>query len=82
MILTDSGGIQEEAPSLEQALSRAFGRKVEFDKKFEPIKPGDVPATYASTKLLEEAVGFKPKTTIVDGLQKFSDWYVGYYGVK
>jgi len=53
-----------------------------FEKVFEPIKPGDVPATYASTELLEQAVGFKPKTSIKDGLQKFADWYCEYYQVK
>lgn len=68
--------------TLEKALSNALGRKVEFDKIYEPIKPGDVPATYASTKLLQEAVGFKPQTPIEEGLQKFADWYVEYYGVK
>jgi UDP-glucuronate 4-epimerase len=68
--------------SLEKALSNSLGRKVEFEKVFEPIKPGDVPATYASTKLLQDAVGFKPKTSIQDGLQKFADWYVEYYEKK
>ena len=68
--------------TLEKALSNALGRKVEFDKIYEPIKPGDVPATYASTKLLQEAVGFKPQTSIEEGLQRFADWYVEYYGVK
>ncbi len=48
----------------------------------EPIKPGDVPATYASTEMLEQAVGFKPKTSIEDGLQKFADWYCEYYKLK
>lgn len=37
---------------------------VEFKKEFEPIKPGDVPATYASTDLLQKAVDFKPETSI------------------
>lgn len=68
--------------TLEKALSNALGREVEFDKIFEPIKPGDVPATYASTDKLQEAVGFKPETSIEDGLQKFADWYVEYYKVK
>jgi UDP-glucuronate 4-epimerase len=67
---------------LEKALSKALGREVVFEKIFEPMKPGDVPATYASTDLLQEAVGFKPETSIEDGLQKFADWYVDYYGVK
>src|SRR5690625_5405898 len=56
--------------SLEKALSNALGRQVEFKKKFEPIKPGDVPRTYASTEALHQAVGFKPKTSIEEGLQQ------------
>jgi len=67
---------------LEKALSNALGREVEFEKIFEPIKPGDVPATYASTDRLIEAVGFKPQTSIEEGLQKFADWYVKYYKVR
>lgn len=68
--------------TLEQALSNAMGKEVVFDKEFEPIKPGDVPATYASTDLLQDAVGFKPSTSIEEGLQKFANWYVDYYKVK
>lgn len=67
--------------TLEKCLSKTLGRKAEFNKKFEPIKPGDVPATYASTAQLEKAVGFKPKTSIEEGLQKFVDWYCDYYKV-
>ncbi|CZR09081.1 UDP-glucuronate 4-epimerase [Trichococcus flocculiformis] len=68
--------------SLEKALSNSLGREVEFEKIFEPIKPGDVPATYASTDKLQEAIGFKPETSIQDGLQRFTDWYVNYYHKK
>lgn len=68
--------------TLEKCLSKATGKKVEFGKIFEPIKPGDVPATFASTELLEQAVGFKPRTSIEEGLQKFADWYVEYYKVN
>ena len=68
--------------TLEKALSNALDRKVEFRKIFEPIKPGDVPATYASTDLLKEAVDFKPSTSITKGLQNFADWYVEYYKLK
>lgn len=65
--------------TLEKCLSNSLGREVLFQKSFEPIKPGDVPATYASTELLEMAVGFKPKTSIEEGLQRFTDWYCEYY---
>lgn len=68
--------------ALEQALSNALKREVQFNKVFEPIKPGDVPATYASTERLQKAVGFKPETPIQEGLQKFADWYVDYYHKK
>ncbi|MBD8134929.1 GDP-mannose 4,6-dehydratase [Bacillus sp. CFBP 13597] len=68
--------------TLEKCLSNALCREVLFEKIFEPIKLGDVPATYASTDLLEKAVGFKPETSIVEGLQKFVDWYVEYYKNK
>ncbi|MCW2278089.1 GDP-mannose 4,6-dehydratase [Heliophilum fasciatum] len=62
--------------TLEKALSKAVGREIIFEKLFEPLKDGDVPATYASTQKIQEAVGFQPSTSIEDGLQKFADWYV------
>ncbi|MDY0278514.1 MAG: GDP-mannose 4,6-dehydratase, partial [Acholeplasma sp.] len=65
--------------TLEGCLSNSLNKKVEFKKSFEPIKPGDVHKTYASTEKLERLVGFKPKTYIKDGLQRFTDWYVSYY---
>ncbi|NUU99636.1 NAD-dependent epimerase [Marinitoga sp. 1154] len=68
--------------TLEKCLSNSLGKKVEFKKIFEPIKPGDVPATYASTEKLNKITGFKPTTTIEEGLQKFTDWYVEYYKLK
>jgi len=65
--------------TLEECLSNSLGKKIEFTKVFEPIKPGDVHKTYASTERLEKEVGFKPKTSIKAGLQKFTDWYLKYY---
>jgi len=56
--------------------------KIEFEKIYEPMKPGDVPRTYASTDALHEAVGFKSNTPLEEGLQKFVDWYVDYYDKK
>lgn len=68
--------------TLEKSFSKVLGREVVFGKEYEPMKPGDVPITYASTKLLEKAIGFKPKTSIEEGLQKFAEWYVDYYQIK
>jgi len=65
--------------TLEECLSKSLNLKIEFKKEFEPIKPGDVHKTYASTDELEKIVGFKPKTSIKEGLQKFTDWYVKFY---
>lgn len=68
--------------TLEKCFGKALEREIEFEKIFEPIKPGDVPATYASTRLLQNVVGFEPQTTIEEGLQKFANWYTEYYKVK
>lgn len=65
--------------TLEETLSKSLNKSVVFDKVYEDIKPGDVHKTYASTDKLEELTGFKPKTSIKDGLQRFTDWYVEYY---
>ena len=65
--------------TLEDCLTKSVGRNVVFRKSFEPIKPGDVKKTYADTKSLEQLVNYKPSTSLQDGLQKFTDWYVDYY---
>ena len=49
-------------------------------KRFLPMQAGDVPATYADVSELTRDVGFKPATSIEDGLARFVDWYRGYYG--
>lgn len=67
---------------LEKCLTKAAGREIVFNKVYLPIQPGDMPMTCASVDLLHKAVGFEPKTTIEEGLQKFADWYVKYYRIK
>lgn len=44
-----------------------------------PMQPGDVPVTYADTDALEADVGFKPSTTLRDGLRRFAQWYKSFY---
>jgi nucleoside-diphosphate-sugar epimerase len=53
----------------------------DFDahKQLVPMQPGDVPVTYADMKALEEDVGFKPSTTLREGLRKFAQWYKEFY---
>lgn len=65
--------------SLEKAFSDVLGVEIEFKKEYESIKPGDVPATYASTDKLQNATGYKPTTSIEAGLAEFAKWYVEFY---
>lgn len=59
------------------ALEEALG--MEAEKNMMPIQPGDVLETSADTKPLYDLVGFKPQTTVKEGVQNFVDWYKEYY---
>lgn len=50
-------------------------------KNMLPMQPGDVKATYADVSALAEAVGYRPRVTLEDGMARFVEWYRGYYGV-
>lgn len=54
----------------------------EAHKELVPMQPGDVPVTYADTVPLERDFGFKPSTSLRDGLRAFAEWYAKYYGNK
>jgi len=47
-----------------------------------PMQPGDIKSTYCDTSRLELETGYKPTTTIKEGISKFVDWYLEYYGVE
>jgi len=51
----------------------------EAHKKLVPMQPGDVPVTYADTTALEKDFGFKPSTSLREGLRKFAQWYKEFY---
>ena len=51
----------------------------EEHKELVPMQPGDVPVTYADTAPLEQDFGFKPSTSLREGLRKFVEWYKEYY---
>ena len=51
----------------------------EAHKQLVPMQPGDVPVTYADTTALEEDFGFKPSTSLREGLRKFAQWYREFY---
>ncbi|TBR41251.1 NAD-dependent epimerase [Marinomonas agarivorans] len=56
-----------------EAIESACGKQAE--KILMDMQPGDVPKTYADTAQLETAVGYKPSTTIQEGMVKFVEWY-------
>lgn len=68
---------------LQEELVRAKVLPADYDfgahKQFVPMQPGDVPVTYADTTPLEQDFGFKPSTSLRDGLRAFAEWYVRYY---
>ena len=61
-----------------ETLEECLGKKAE--KEYLPAQPGDVPATYADIDSLSEEVGFRPSTSLADGLKAFVDWYRNFYG--
>lgn len=68
---------------LQQELIRAGVLPEDYDfephKKLVPMQAGDVPVTYADTTALEEDFGFRPSTSLREGLRKFSEWYREFY---
>ena len=69
---------------LQEELVRAGVLPEDYDfeshKQLVPMQPGDVPVTYADTTPLEQDYGFKPSTSLRDGLRRFAEWYKAYYG--
>ncbi len=59
------------------AIEDALGQKATI--AYLPLQAGDVPATYADVNDLIADTGFKPSTPVPEGIQKFVDWYRGYY---
>lgn len=68
---------------LQQELVRVGVLPKDYDfeahKELVPMQPGDVPITFADTSALERDFGFKPSTTLREGLRKFAEWYKLFY---
>ena len=68
---------------LQQELIRAKVLPEDYDfeahKKLVPMQPGDVPVTFADTSALERDYGYKPSTSLRDGLRAFAEWYYEFY---
>ncbi|WP_445370888.1 NAD-dependent epimerase [Methylomonas sp. HW2-6] len=60
-----------------ETLERFLGKTAE--KELLPLQPGDVPDTYADVEALVSDVGYKPNTSIEQGIQRFVEWYLDYY---
>ena len=71
---------------LQEELVRAGVLPEDYDfeshKQLVPMQPGDVPVTYADTTPLEQDFGFKPSTSLREGLRRFAEWYKVYYGCR
>mgnify|MGYP002541932816 CR=1 FL=1 len=71
---------------LQEELIRAEVLPKDYDfeshKELVPMQPGDVPITYADTSALERDFGYKPNTTLREGLRKFAEWYKEFYQWK
>ena len=68
---------------LSEELVRAGVLPKDYDfekhKELVPMQPGDVPVTYADTSALERDFGFKPNTSLREGLRQFAEWYKEFY---
>jgi UDP-glucuronate 4-epimerase len=63
-----------------ECLEQSLGRVAE--KRFLPMQPGDVPATFADVDDLTADVGFKPSTSIESGVERFVTWYREFYQIS
>ena len=60
------------------AIENSIGQKAE--RNLMPMQAGDVPATWADARLLESLTGYKPQTSVTEGVANFVRWYRQYYG--
>lgn len=75
--------LQDFVQILQEELIRAQVLPADYDfeshKELVPMQAGDVPITYADTSALESDFGFKPSTTLRQGLRNFAEWYHAFY---
>ena len=62
-----------------ELLEQATGRTAKLDMR--PMQPGDVKDTYADITAIERDHGYKPTTSIDEGIPRFVEWYKGYHGI-
>ncbi len=78
--------IGEWSKTLQEELPKAGVLSSDYDfeayKRLVPMQPGDVPITYADVAPLERGTGFKPMTSLREGLRRFAKWYAEFYLAK
>ncbi len=62
-----------------ETIEQALG--IQAKRNLMPMQAGDVPATFADINALEDAVGFRPSTSISVGIKNFVEWYRDYYSI-
>jgi UDP-glucuronate 4-epimerase len=70
----------EDLMDFVRIIEREMGRKAEFDMM--PMQPGDIEQTYADVTETTEAVGYRPTTTISEGIPKFISWFKQYHRIN
>ncbi len=63
-----------------EAIEKSLGKRAE--RELLPMQPGDVPATFADNTLLFDLTGFRPATTVEDGVEQFIRWYRDYHAPR
>ena len=61
------------------ALETALGKPAQTEML--PLQPGDLAETVADTQELAADIGYKPTITMYNGIDRFIEWYRGYYQV-
>jgi UDP-glucuronate 4-epimerase len=67
----------EDVMHLVEILEKKLGKKA--TQEFLPVHPGEVPVTYADIAKSRKVLGFSPKISLEDGIEKFLSWYNDYY---
>ena len=70
--------VREPALDFIAAIENKLGKKAIREEL--PLQPGDVPNTWADCADLERDFGYRPQTAVEEGIDRFIDWYLEYYG--
>ena len=75
-------GNSQPIPLMEYINELEISLNIKAKKNYLPMQDGDVKITSAETKLLEEWINFKPKTSVKEGISRFVNWYKSYYEIQ